>query len=50
MDGSSKGGGALSATNAAKAPVLFIGLGEKLSDLEPFHPSKFIGGLLGYQT
>jgi signal recognition particle subunit SRP54 len=47
MDGSSKGGGALSATNAAKAPALFIGLGEKLSNLEPFDPSKFIGGLLG---
>jgi signal recognition particle subunit SRP54 len=47
MDGSSKGGGALSAANAASAPALFIGLGEKLSDLQPFDPEKFIGGLLG---
>ncbi len=47
MDGSSKGGGALSATNAASAHVLFIGSGEKLSNLEPFDPGKFIGGLLG---
>ena len=47
MDGSGKGGGALSATNAANAHVLFIGVGEKLKDLEPFDSDKFIGGLLG---
>ncbi|MGI0134374.1 MAG: signal recognition particle receptor subunit alpha, partial [Candidatus Micrarchaeaceae archaeon] len=35
MDGSGKGGGALSAANAAKVPVFFIGVGEKLADLEP---------------
>ncbi|MDE1833064.1 MAG: signal recognition particle receptor subunit alpha [Candidatus Micrarchaeota archaeon] len=47
MDGSGKGGGALSASNAAKAPVLFIGTGEKLNNIEPFDSKKFIGGLLG---
>jgi len=47
MDGSGKGGGALSAASAASAHVMFIGTGEKLSNLEPFDPSKFIGGLLG---
>ncbi len=47
MDGSGKGGGALSATNAAKAQVMFIGLGEKLSNIEPYNSEKFIGGLLG---
>ena len=47
MDGTGKGGGALSAANAASARVLFIGIGEKLKDLEPFDADKFIGGLLG---
>jgi signal recognition particle subunit SRP54 len=47
MDGSGKGGGALSATAASGAKVLFIGEGEKLNDIEPYDPNKFIGGLLG---
>ncbi|MDE1869178.1 MAG: signal recognition particle receptor subunit alpha [Candidatus Micrarchaeota archaeon] len=47
MDGSGKGGGALSAANAAKVPVMFIGIGEKLANIEPFNSEKFIGGLLG---
>lgn len=47
MDGSGKGGGALSAANAAKVQVLFIGTGEKLGNLEPFDSKKFIGNLLG---
>ncbi|MDE1856762.1 MAG: signal recognition particle receptor subunit alpha [Candidatus Micrarchaeota archaeon] len=47
MDGSSKGGGALSAATAANTNVLFIGIGEKLSNIEPFDADKFIGGLLG---
>ena len=47
MDGSGKGGGALSAANAAKARAMFIGMGEKLNDIEPFDANKFIGGLLG---
>lgn len=47
MDGSGKGGGALSASSAANARVMFIGMGEKLNNLEAFDSSKFIGGLLG---
>jgi signal recognition particle subunit SRP54 len=47
MDGSGKGGGALSAASAAKAQVMFIGNGEKLNNIEPFDSNKFIGALLG---
>jgi signal recognition particle subunit SRP54 len=47
MDGSGKGGGALSASSAANARVMFIGIGEKLSNIEAFDSNKFIGGLLG---
>ncbi len=47
MDGSAKGGGALSATAASGTKVMFIGTGEKLGNLEPFDASKYIGALLG---
>ncbi len=47
MDGSVKGGGAISAANAAKAHVMFIGTGEKIGNIEPFDSEKFIGSLLG---
>jgi signal recognition particle subunit SRP54 len=47
MDGSAKAGGALSAVAAVKAPVVFIGVGEKPDDLERFHPTRFIGRMLG---
>ncbi len=47
MDGSGRGGGALSATNAAKSVVMFIGTGEKLTNIEPYQSDKFIGALLG---
>ncbi len=47
MDGSGKGGGALSAANASQAHVLFIGTGEKMKDIESFNSEKFIGSLLG---
>ena len=47
MDGSGRGGGALSASSAANARVMFIGLGERLNNIEPFDSKKFIGGLLG---
>ncbi|MCL4372318.1 signal recognition particle receptor subunit alpha [Candidatus Marsarchaeota archaeon] len=47
MDGSGKGGGALSAANEAKAKVMFIGTGEKLQDIEPYNSEQFIGSLLG---
>jgi len=47
MDGSAKGGGALSAVAATGAPVVFIGTGEHLDDLEHFNPTRFISRLLG---
>ncbi|MFC1768402.1 signal recognition particle protein Srp54 [Nanoarchaeota archaeon] len=47
MDGTAKAGGALSACAITKAPVVFIGVGEKVDDLEPFNPKGFVGRLLG---
>jgi len=47
LDGSSRGGGALSAVAATGAPIVFIGTGEKIEDIEPFIPSRFVGRLLG---
>jgi signal recognition particle subunit SRP54 len=47
LDGSARGGGALSSVAATEAPIKFIGVGEKIEDLELFVPSRFIGRLLG---
>ena len=47
MDGTGKGGGALSACSTAEAPVRFIGVGEKIEDFERFHSEKFVSQLLG---
>jgi len=47
LDGSARGGGALSAVAAIGAPIKFISLGEKIGDIEPFVPSRFVGRLLG---
>ena len=47
LDGSAKGGGALSAAAATKAPIKFIGIGEGMDAIEPFNPTKFAGRLLG---
>ncbi len=47
LDGTAKGGGALSAVAATGAPIEFIGVGEKLEDIERFIPSRFVGRLLG---
>ncbi|ASJ16303.1 signal recognition particle [Thermococcus chitonophagus] len=47
LDGSAKGGGALSAVAATGAPIKFIGVGEKIDDLEPFDPARFVSRLLG---
>ena len=47
LDGSARGGGALSAVAAIGAPIKFISSGEKLGDIEPFIPSRFVGRLLG---
>jgi len=47
LDGSARGGGALSAVAATGAPIKFIGTGEKTEDIEAFVPSRFVGRLLG---
>jgi signal recognition particle subunit SRP54 len=47
LDGTAKGGGALSAVSRTKAPIIFIGVGEHLEDLDPFIPSRFISRMLG---
>jgi signal recognition particle subunit SRP54 len=47
MDSSAKGGGALTACHETKAPVFFIGNGEKPQDIEQFNPSSFISRILG---
>ncbi len=47
MDGSGKGGGALSAVSASNVNVTFIGTGEKLNALELYDSKKFVGRLLG---
>ncbi|MBS7640543.1 MAG: signal recognition particle protein Srp54 [Candidatus Bathyarchaeia archaeon] len=47
LDGSARGGGALSAVAATGAPIKFIGVGEKIDDLEVFDPPSFVGRLLG---
>jgi signal recognition particle subunit SRP54 len=46
LDGTGKGGGALSACAATNVGIRFIGTGEKIDDLEEFEPSKFVGTLL----
>lgn len=47
MDSTAKAGGALTACYETKAPVLFIGTGERSSDLETFNPQAFISRILG---
>ena len=47
MDGTAKGGGALSAVARTDARIIFIGTGEHIRDLEPFNASRFISRLLG---
>ena len=47
LDGTAKGGGALIATSATKAKIKFIGVGERIDDLELFNPKGFVGRLLG---
>jgi signal recognition particle subunit SRP54 len=47
MDGTAKGGGALSAVAETKSAIVFIGSGETIDDLERFDPDGFISRLLG---
>jgi len=47
LDGDTRGGAALSIHKVTGAPIKFIGVGEKLSALEPFHPDRLASRILG---
>jgi signal recognition particle subunit SRP54 len=47
LDGSAKGGGSLIAASTTGSSIFFIGTGERVGDLEPFSPTRFVGRLLG---
>lgn len=47
MDGDARGGAALSIFHITGKPIIFIGVGEKLEDLEPFRPSGVVSRMLG---
>ena len=47
MDGDARGGAALSIKSVTGASVKYVGVGEKLSDLEVFHPERVAGRILG---
>jgi signal recognition particle subunit SRP54 len=47
MDSDARGGAALSIKAVTGKPVVYIGTGEKLSDLEEFHPQRMAGRILG---
>lgn len=48
MDGSARSGGALAAVSATKAPIVFIGTGEKFDAFEEFDAQRFVGKLMGF--
>ncbi len=47
MDGDARGGAALSIKSVTGQPVKFVGTGEKVDALEPFHPDRLAGRILG---
>ena len=47
IDGDARGGAALSAVSVTGVPIKFAGVGEKLGDLEPFHPDRIASRILG---
>jgi signal recognition particle subunit SRP54 len=47
LDGDARGGAALSMTYVTERPIKFAGIGEKLSDLEPFYPDRMASRILG---
>ena len=47
LDGDARGGAAVSLKAVTGCPVLFVGTGEKVEDLEPFHPDRMAGRILG---
>jgi signal recognition particle subunit SRP54 len=47
LDGDARGGAALSVVSVVGVPIAFVGNGERLEDLEPFHPERVVSRLLG---
>ncbi|MBR2188580.1 MAG: signal recognition particle protein [Eubacterium sp.] len=47
LDGDTRGGAALSIKAVCGKPLLYVGMGEKLTDLEPFHPDRMASRILG---
>lgn len=47
LDGDTRGGAALSIKAVTGRPILYVGMGEKLSDLEPFYPDRMASRILG---
>ncbi len=47
LDGDSRGGAALSVKAVTNKPIKYVGMGEKLGDLEPFHPERIASRILG---
>jgi signal recognition particle subunit SRP54 len=47
IDGDSRGGAALSVVSVVGVPIAFVGAGERLEDLDAFHPDRFVSRLLG---
>jgi signal recognition particle subunit SRP54 len=47
MDGDARGGAAISVGEVTGQPIKFIGVGEKYDALEPFHPDRIVGRILG---
>ncbi len=47
LDGDTRGGAALSILSVTSKPVKFAGIGEKITDLEPFHPERMASRILG---
>ena len=47
LDGTARGGGALSAVSTTGAPIVFVGEGERIGDIEKFESDRFISRLLG---
>ncbi len=47
LDGDSRGGAALSVRHVTDTPVRYVGIGEKVADLQPFHADRLVSRLLG---
>src|SRR4030088_1591387 len=47
LDGDARGGAALSVVSVVGVPIAFVGTGERLQDLEPFHPERVVSRVLG---